>query len=292
MMRRAASPWLALLPMVVVVLVVYAGGLLWTSRVSLSSSATFPVGDFVGLAQYVRLSGNERWLVSVRNGAVFTATFVIAALLTGSVLAVVIDRKLRCEALLRGVFIYPYALSFVAAGLAWQWMLNPGLGLQQAVRNWGLESFTFDWIVDQRLAIFAIAVATVWQAAGLVMTIVLAGLRGIDESIWHAARVDGIATWRVYVRIVLPMLGPSFGTAFILLLTIAVKLFDPVVAMTQGGPGLASEVPAKFVMDHLFGRANLGLASAAAVSLTVMALALLAPFVWARRRAVTAREAR
>lgn len=288
MNRRAAGLGLALLPMAVVVLVVYVGGLLWSAGVSLSSSASFPVGDFVGLDQYARLFSNERWLVSLRNGAIFTSAFVTAALLAGTLLALAIDRRLRLEGALRSIFMYPYALSFVAAGLVWQWMLNPGLGLQKAVRDWGFATFTFDWIVDQRLAIFAIVVATVWQSAGLVMTIVLAGLRGVDDSLWHAARVDGIPAWRVYLRVVLPMLGASFGTAFILLLTIAVKLFDPVVAMTQGGPGLASEVPAKFVMDHLFGRANIGLASAAAVSLTVLALALLAPFFYARRRAVQA----
>lgn len=288
MRRRTASLALALVPMAVVVLVVYVGGLLWTAGVSLSSSSSFPVGEFVGLDQYVRLFGNERWLVSLRNGAVFTVTFVTATLVIGTVLALAIDRRLRLEGTLRSVFIYPYALSFVAAGLVWQWMLNPGLGLQKAVRDWGFPTFTFDWIVDQRLAIFAIVIATVWQSAGVVMTIVLSGLRAVDDSIWHATRLDGIPAWRVYLRVVLPMLGASFGTAFILLLTIAVKLFDPVVAMTQGGPGLASEVPAKFVMDHLFGRANIGLASAAAISLTALALALLAPFLYARHRVVRA----
>lgn len=288
MRLRRPSLWLALLPMTIVVVVGYAGGLLWTARISLSSSRTFPTGDFVGLAQYGRLFGNERWMLSLHNGTVFTLTFVAAALLIGILLAITIDRKLRGEGLFRGIFLYPYALSFVASGLVWQWMLNPGLGIQEAVRQWGFESFRFDWIVDQDRVIYAIVLATVWQAAGLVMAIVLAGLRGVDASIWHAARIDGIPPWRVYASIVIPMLGPTLSTAFILLLTIAVKLFDPVVAMTQGGPGLASEVPAKFIMEHLFGRANLALASAAAVSLMVSAFLLLAPFFWARRRATAA----
>lgn len=288
MSARSASPWLALAPMGLVALVGYLGGLLWTFRVSLSSSKALPVADFVGLAQYARLFGNERWLLSLQNGAAFTVTFVAAALAIGVLLAIAIDRQLRGEGVLRSVFLYPYALSFVAAGLVWQWLFNPDLGLQQVVRGWGFESFRFDWIVDQRLAIYAVVLASVWQVAGMVMAIVLAGLRGVDGAIWHAARIDGIPTWRTYVSIVLPMLAPALTTAFILLLTIAVKLFDPVVSMTQGGPGLASEVPAKFIMEHLFRRSNVALASAAAVSLMACGLAVLAPFFWARRHAAAA----
>lgn len=285
MSSRRATAWLALLPMLLVVVVGYAGGLAWTLRTSFSSSRTLPIDDFVGLRQYVRLFSNERWLLSLQHGAEFTLAFVGVALAIGVLLAITIDRKLRGEGLFRGVFLYPYALSFVASGLVWQWMLNPGLGIQHAARQWGFTSFRFDWIVDPERVMYAILIATVWQAAGLVMAVVLAGLRGVDSAIWHAARVDGVPTWRVYASIILPTLGPALSTAFILLLTIAVKLFDPVVAMTQGGPGLASEVPAKFIMEHLFGRANIALASAAAVSLMISALAVLAPFFWLRQRA-------
>jgi glucose/mannose transport system permease protein len=164
-------------------------------------------------------------------------------------------------------------------------MLNPELGLQSTVRSWGFAGFTFDWIVRQDAVMYAITIAAVWQACGLVMALMLAGLRGIDESLWMAARIDGIPPWRVYASIVLPMMGASFGTAFVLLAVGVVKVFDVVVAMTQGGPGLASEVPAKFIIDNLFGRANIGLASAASTVLLLTVLALLAPWLYARGRA-------
>jgi len=290
MKTRTAAPWVALLPMAVVVLVVYAGGFLWTTRVSLSSSASLPVADFVGFAQYARLFTTERWLASLRHGAQFTLLFVVLGMLIGVLLAIAMDRRLRGEVLLRAVFVYPYALSFVAAGLIWQWMFNPTLGLQAAIRALGFADFRLDWIVDPHRALYTILIATLWQSAGIVMAIVLSGLRSIDPTVWHAARVDGIPTWRVYLQVVFPMLAGTFSTAGILLLTIAIKLFDPVVAMTQGGPGLATEVPTKFIMEHLFVRANVGLASAAAVSLTVLAVAVLWPLVWIRRRAVRAGE--
>lgn len=279
---RKLVPWSALLPMALVVLVGYLGTALWTLRVSLSSSRTFPSDDFVGLAQYERLFDNERWLLSLQNLAVYGVLFIVACIAIGFLLAVFIDQKVRGEGLLRTIFLYPYAMSFVATGLVWQWVLNPGDGLQQAVRQMGWESFTFDWIVDQDKVIYTVVIASVWQASGLVMALMLAGLRGIDEEIWKAARLDGIPPWRVYISIVLPMMGSTVATVFVLLFTGVVKVFDAVVSMTQGGPGTASDVPAKFIMDHLFGRANLSLASAGSMVLLAMVLALVAPVLYAR----------
>jgi glucose/mannose transport system permease protein len=281
---RKLVPWSALLPMALVVLVGYLGTALWTLRVSLSSSRTFPNDDFVGLAQYERLFDNERWLLSLQNLAVYGVLFIVACIAIGFLLAVFIDQKVRGEGLLRTIFLYPYAMSFVATGLVWQWVLNPGDGLQQAVRQMGFESFTFDWIVDQDKVIYTVVIASVWQASGLVMALMLAGLRGIDEEIWKAARLDGIPPWRVYLSIVLPMMGSTVATVFVLLFTGVVKVFDAVVSMTQGGPGTASDVPAKFIMDHLFGRANLSLASAGSMVLLAMVLALVAPVLYARSR--------
>lgn len=289
-LRKQVIPWVALLPMTLVVIAGYVGTVLWSLKVSVSSSRTFPVDDFVGLAQYQRLLDNDRWLLSLQNLALYGVLFIVAALVIGFLLAVLIDQKVRGESLLRTIFLYPYAMSFVATGLVWQWMLNPEAGIQQAVRQLGYPDFRFDWIIDQEMVIYTIVIATVWQASGLVMALLLAGLRGIDDEIWKAARIDGIPAWRVYVSIVLPMLGPSVATAFVLLFTAVIKLFDSVVAMTQGGPGIASEVPTKFIMDHLFGRANIALASAGSIMMLLTVLVLVAPYLYARSRAGTSKE--
>lgn len=289
-LRRRWVPWGALLPMALTVLVGYLGTALWSLRVSLSSARTFPSGDFVGLAQYERLFDNDRWLQSLQNLAVYGVLFISACMVIGFVLAVFIDQKVRGEGVLRTIFLYPYAMSFVATGLVWQWVLNPGSGLQHAVRQLGFAGFTFDWIVDQDKVIYTIVIATVWQASGLVMALMLAGLRGIDEEIWKAARLDGIPAWRTYLSIVLPMLAPTVATVFVLLFTGVVKVFDSVVSMTQGGPGIASDVPAKFIMDHLFGRANIALASAGSIVLLLMVLVLVVPLLLVRwRRAAVGR---
>ena len=281
---RHTIAWTALLPMAITVLVAYLGTALWTLRISFTNSRTFPSDEYIGLAQYERLFGNQRWLLSLENLALYGVLFIVACMVIGFLLAVFIDQKVAGESGLRTIFLYPYAMSFVATGLVWQWMLNPGNGIQQAVRQMGWDDFTFDWIIDQDKVIYTIVIATVWQASGLVMALLLAGLRGIDEDIWKAARVDGIPTWRVYIAIVVPMLAPSIATVFVLLSTGVIKLFDAVASMTQGGPGTASEVPAKFIMDHLFGRANIALASAGSVVLLLTVIALLAPLLYLRKR--------
>ena len=281
---RQLITWTALLPMALTVLLAYLGTVLWSLKVSMSNSRTFPSDEFVGLAQYERLFNNDRWLLSLENLALYGVLFIVSCMVIGFLLAVFIDQKVSAEGALRTIFLYPYAMSFVATGLVWQWLLNPGNGIQQAVRQMGFEDFTFDWIIDQDKVMYTIVIATVWQASGLVMALLLAGLRGIDDEIWKAARIDGIPTWRVYVSIVLPMLGPSIATVLVLLSTAVIKLFDAVASMTQGGPGTASEVPAKFIMDHLFGRANIALASAGSIVLLLTVLALLAPLLYARSR--------
>ena len=288
--RWSLAAWIALIPMVVTVVFAYLGTMLWTARVSLSNSRTFPSNDFVGFTQYVRLFHNDRWLVSLQHIAVYGVCFIVACLVIGMLLAIFIDQRVMAEGVLRTVFLYPYAMSFVATGLVWQWILNPELGAQSLLHKMGFTYARFDWIVDQDFVIYTIVIATVWQASGLVMAVMLAGLRGIDDELWKAARIDGIPRWRVYVSIVIPMLGPSISTAFVLLFVAVVKLFDAVVAMTQGGPGTASEVPAKFIMDYLFGRANIGLASAASIVLLATVLAILAPFLYARSRSASRKE--
>jgi glucose/mannose transport system permease protein len=280
--RLAAAS--ALLPAFLVLAVVYIGSTGWTMWLSLTNSRMLPNNNFVGLRNYENLFANDRWLTSVSNLALFGVLMVLFSLALGFLLAVAIDQKVRAEDSLRSIFLYPYAMSFVVTGLVWQWMLNPTHGIQKLVRGWGFPDFVFDWIVQPETVIYCLVIAGVWHAAGLVMAIMLAGLRGVDEDIWKAARVDGLPTWRVYGSIVIPMLWASFATAGVLLSTSVVRLYDLSVAMTNGGPGIASEVPAKFVIDHLFERANVGLATAAATSMLIAVIAVVAPYMYWRSR--------
>jgi glucose/mannose transport system permease protein len=279
---RRLPAMLALVPAAIAVVVVYLGCMLWTVRLSFTSSKLLPTLDFVGLAQYERLFGNVRFLISIENVVIFGVLFLLGCLVLGFLLAAFIDQRVRAEGTLRTIYLYPHAMSFIVTGLVWQWFLNPTLGLQKLVQDAGWPSFTFDWLVNKEMVVYTLVIAAVWQFAGLIMAILLAGLRGVEEDLWKAARVDGIPTWRVYVSIVLPILRPMLVTSTVLLAIAVVKVYDLVVAMTNGGPGGASEMPAKFVMDHLFERANVGLAMACATVMLVTVITVLAPWLYSQ----------
>jgi glucose/mannose transport system permease protein len=278
----------ALLPTAFVVLLLFVGGTGWAALVSLTTSKMLANWNFTGFDQYVALFSNPRWLTSLLNMLIFGVCFISSSLVVGFLLAIFLDQKVKGESIFRTIYLYSYATSFIVAGLVWRWIFNPTLGLQDAVRDLGFETFTFDWIVDQRMAIFTIVIAAVWHGAGLVMVIALAGIRGVDEDIWKALKVDGIPAWRAYLFVILPTVRGSVVTAIVLMMIGVVRLYDVVVAMTNGGPGSATEVPAKFVVDNLFERQNIALATAASTSLLALMLCLIIPYLlWqrAKRRA-------
>lgn len=274
---------IALLPTACVVLFLFVGGTGWAALVSLTSSKMLANWNFVGFQQYATLFSNPRWLTSLANMVIFGLTYIGSTLVVGFLLAIFLDQRVKGESVFRTIFLYSYATSFIVVGLVWRWIFNPGMGIQDVVRDLGFASFTFDWIVNQRMAIFTIVIAAIWHGAGLVMVIALAGIRGVDAEIWKALKVDGVPAWRAYLHVILPTVRGSILTAAVLMMIGVVRLYDLVVAMTNGGPGSATEVPAKFIVDNLFERQNIGLATAASTSL----LAVIVPWLLlgnARRR--------
>ncbi|HMS96484.1 MAG: sugar ABC transporter permease [Tabrizicola sp.] len=280
---------LVISPFVLVAVFTFVLCVLWSAQLSFTSSKIFPAYDYVGFKQYARLFANERWILSFQNMLIFGACLISGALVIGFLLAVMIDQSVKWESFWRTVFLYPNALSFVVTGLAWQWLLNPSLGLPELVRHLGWSDFQLNLLGEEKTALYAVSIAAVWQASGLVMALCLAGLRGIDGEIWKATRIDGVPRWKTYLHIVIPMLGPIFFTAIVLLSLSVVKGFDLVVAMTNGGPGTATEVPAKFVIDHIQIRANVGLAMAGATVMLISVVAALAPWVYVQKRRKEAR---
>ncbi|MEL6679905.1 MAG: sugar ABC transporter permease, partial [Pseudomonadota bacterium] len=247
---------------------------------SFTNSRLLPKLDFVGLAQYDRLWGTRRWLVSIENLAIFGICSMVLTLVIGFTLAALLDRKIRFENTFRTIYLYPFALSFIVTGLAWQWILNPEFGIQSIVQSMGWTAFEFDPLYDRDIVIYGVLIAALWQGTGLIMCIMLAGLRGIDEDIWKAARVDGIPVWKTYVRIIIPMMRPVFITALVLIASGIIKVYDLVVAQTSGGPGIASEVPAKYVYDSMFKNQNLGQGFAASTMMLLSVVIILIPWAY------------
>lgn len=281
---RNMSSKLAAIPMVLVGLGVFVGGTIWTVVHSFTDSRLLPRLNWVGLDQYERLWSTRRWMVSIENLAVYGIVSLVLTMCLGFLLAALLDRKIRFENTFRTIFLYPFALSFIVTGLIWQWVLNPEFGIQSIVRDMGFPNFNFDPLYNPDLVIIGLLIAGLWQGTGLIMVIMLAGLRGIDEDIWKATRVDGIPVWKTYIVVIIPMMKPVFVTALVLVTSGIVKLYDLVVAMTSGGPGISSEVPAKFVYDTLFTRQNLGQGFAASTMMLVTVAIILIPWAYMQYR--------
>jgi len=275
---RNKTAKIAAIPMILTALVVFVGGTIWTIVYSFTKSGLLPKLKWYGLKQYDRLWSTTKWMVSIENLVIYGICMLILVFIIGFVLACLIDQKVRFENTFRSIILYPYALSFVVTGLVWQWILNPEFGLQNIVRDMGWESFAFDPLYNADIAIYGVLIAGLWQGSGLVMVLMLAGLRGIDQEVWKASRVDGIPAWKTYLLIVIPMMRPVFITTLVLVATGIVKLYDLIVAQTGGGPGIATEVPAKYVYDAMFQANNLGQGFAASTMMLVTVAIVVIPW--------------
>lgn len=277
-------PKLVVAPTFVLVGVGIYAFMIWTGVISFTSSSFLPVYEFVGFEQYAKLMVNDRWLTASVNLGIFGGLFILSCLLIGVLLAIFLDQKIRQEGAIRTIYLYPMALSMIVTGTVWKWILNPSLGLEKLMHDWGWTSFSFDWLVDSDMAIYTIVMAAVWQASGFVMALFLAGLRGVDSSIIRAARVDGASLPLIYWKIILPSLRPVFFSAVMVLAHIAIKSFDLVMAMTAGGPGYSTDLPAVFMYAHTFTRGQMGLGSASAMLMLGAILALLVPYLYSELR--------
>ncbi len=278
LLGRRANVWVVA-PSGLVLFVFVYGFTFWSFILSLTSSKTIPNYQFVGFAQYALPWSNDRWIESITNLAIFAAVFVGVSTAIGLVQAILIDQRIRYEGFIRTLYLYPMAISFIVTGTAWKWMLNPGLGLQRLVQSWGFAGFTFDWIINPDFAIYTLAIAAIWQSSGFAMAIFLAALRGVDDEIVKAARIDGASAIRIYRSVILPLLRPALFTTIIVQTATSLRCFDLMVAMTGGGPGFASDLPTNFFYQFAFGRNRLAFAAASGATIFVLVLAVMAPLI-------------
>ena len=277
-------PKMVLAPSFVAIMIFVYGFIAWTAWISFTKSRLMPKYELDGINQYERLFAAPRWDVAMNNLFIFGGLFIVISMLIGLALAIFLDQKIRAEGVLRTIYLYPMALSLIVTGTAWKWILNPGLGIQETVRGWGFESFTFDWIIRPDMAIYVIVLAAVWQASGFVMALFLAGLRSVDGEIIRAAQVDGIPTHRIYSAIIIPTMAPIFLSAFIVLAHLAIKAFDLVIALTGGGPGYATDLPATYMYAMAFSRGDLGQAASSAMIMMMVIFAIVVPYLYSELR--------
>ncbi|MGH6762224.1 MAG: carbohydrate ABC transporter permease [Phyllobacterium sp.] len=281
---RDGLPKLVLAPSFAVILLFVYGFIIWTLYLSFTKSRLLPVYQWAGFDAYVRLWSQPNWYMALKNLAIFGTLYIGICIAIGLFIAILMDQRIRGEGVLRPIFLYPMALSFVVTGTAWKWFLNPGLGLEKTMHNLGWESFKFDWLVNTDMAIYTVVIAGVWQASGFVMAMFLAGLRGIDNEIVRAAQIDGASSFAIYRRIIIPMLRPAFLSAFIVLAHMAIKSYDLVIALTGGGPGNATELPSTFMYSYTFTRSQMAVGSASAVMMLMGITAIIVPYLYSELR--------
>lgn len=277
-------PKLVLSPSLAMALVFVYGFILFTVYLSFTDSRILPSFGWVGFENYSKLFRLRHWEIAVTNMGVFAILYMLICTAIGLALAIFFDQKIRGEGILRPIYLYPMALSFIVTGTAWKWMLDPGIGLENTMHALGWESFAFDWIKNRNFAIYTVVLAAVWQTSGFVMAMFLAGLRGIDNEILKAAQIDGASNWNLYRRIIIPQLRPAFLSAFVILAHLAIKTFDLVIALTGGGPGRATELPATFMYSYTFTRNQMGIGAASATIMLMTIAAIMIPYLYSELR--------
>ncbi len=280
-------PKIVLAPSLVAVLVFVYGFIAFTFVLSFTDSKMLPNFDWVGWRNYVTLFQLSHWTTAVQNLAIFASLYILICTAIGLTLAIFLDQRIRGEGVLRPIYLYPMALSFIVTGTAWKWIMDPGIGLENTMHLWGWDSFSFGWIKDGDYAIYCVVIAAVWQTSGFVMAMFLAGLRGIDNEILKAAQIDGASNWQLYRRIVIPLLRPAFLSAFVILSHLAIKSYDLVIALTGGGPGRATELPATFMYSYTFTRNQMGIGATSAVIMLMTIAAIMVPYLYAELREKT-----
>jgi glucose/mannose transport system permease protein len=281
---QAWLPRLVLSPSFGVILLFVYGFILWTIYLSFTRSRLLPIYELAGFDAYERLWSQPNWWKAIENLAIFGTLYIGICIALGLFLAILLDQKIRGEGVLRPIYLYPMALSFIVTGTAWKWFLNPGLGLEKTMHEWGFAGFKFDWLVNTDMAIYTVVIAGVWQASGFCMAMFLAGLRGIDGEIMKAAQIDGAGTVALYRRIVIPLLRPIFLSAFIVLAHMAIKSYDLVIALTGGGPGNATELPSTFMYSYTFTRNQMAVGAASAVIMLMTICAIIVPYLYSELR--------
>jgi glucose/mannose transport system permease protein len=277
-------PKMVLAPSFIAILLFVYGFIAWTAYISFTRSRLLPKYEIEGVIQYDRLFQSPRWDVAMSNLAIFGILFIVISMALGLLLAILLDQKIRTEGALRTIYLYPMALSFIVTGTAWKWILNPGLGIESVIQGMGWESFKFDWLTNPDMAIYTVVIAGVWQASGFVMALFLAGLRSVDQEIIRAAMVDGVSTPRIYRSIIIPSMAPIFMSAFIVLSHLAIKSFDLVIALTGGGPGYATDLPATYMYAMAFSRGDLGQAASSATVMMMVVMAIIVPYLYSELR--------
>ena len=279
--REARLGWAMVLPAVGTILLIALFPLAWTVWESLHlHDLRMPwLGrPFIGLDNYLEALGDQRFREALVHTLLFTLASVTLELTLGCVLALAMNRAFRGRGLVRAAILVPWAIPTVVAALIWRFMFDGDSGIVNAA----LASLGVDppiWFVDQLAAWVPVVLGDVWKETPFVALLLLAGLQGIDASLYEAARIDGASAWRQFRYITLPLLKPALLVALIFRTRDAFRVFDLVYVMTGGGPGTATEPIALYTFTSLLQNLRFGYGSALSVLVFLVAFLLALGYI-------------
>jgi glucose/mannose transport system permease protein len=283
--RRFGPGFLLVLPSIVLIGIFVYGLIGWNVKVSLSDWRDVRETTAFSTAAYSELfppDTDPAWTEAVKHVLLFTGAFMIGTLLIGATIALLLDKGVRGEGFFRAVYLFPMAVSFIAAGVVWRWLMNPapgdrGTGLNLLFDKLGLEFLANEWYLAPDWGATALALPAIWALSGYVMALYLAGFRGVPEELREAARMDGASEWRVYRHVVFPHLTPVTLSALIILGHISIKVFDLIVAI--GGKQFITQTPAVYMWILIFDARDYAKGAAIATLLLVGISFLVIPYM-------------
>jgi glucose/mannose transport system permease protein len=288
---RRRAPWLrsdtalaviVLLPSIIAVAVFIYGFILWTGYIS-TVKWNSPIEDytFVGLKNWIQLVGMERFRWDLRNLVLYALAFMSQCIVFGFLIAVLLNQKIKGEAVFRTIVIFPFAVSGVVTGVAWRWLMQPTTGINLILQRIGFANFSFQWNANPQWGILAISLAAAWQFTGYIMALYLAGLRGISDEVREAAVVDGASTYRLYRHIIIPLLMPVTFTALVLTGMGSIRVFD--LVMILAGPAFSTDTLAFHMYQATFGMYRWSLGAALGFLMIFLSLFLVVPYLRSMR---------
>ena len=234
-----------------------------------------PMVDFVGLRNYVSVLTNEVFTDAVVHNLIIVVGSILLQLPLGLAIALLLNRKMWGQGLLRTIIFVPYVLAEVIAGVVWFQLLQPKYGVIDAMLDAvGLSGPEQGFLGTPEYALWTVIVVLTWKYLGLAVILFLAGLQGVPEELYEASQIDGASWWQTQRKITLPLLGPTIRTWAFLSMIGSLQLFDMVWILTQGGPANATTTMATFLITEGTKRQNYGIAAAASVILFIVALVL------------------
>jgi len=275
-------PWLFLAPAVLIYSVIVIYPMLYSAYLSLFRwDGISPTKVFVGLENYVILfTQNDVFWIALKNNAIWLVAALLLPTSIGLGLALLLNTRFRGSHIFRSIFYFPAVLSLAVVGLIWTWIYQPDLGLlNQMLVALGLKAFTRNWLSDPQIAIYPVIVAATWNAVGLPMLLYLAGLQTIPEELHEAAKVEGAGPIRRFLYVTFPLLRET--TLIVLAITAinALKAYDIVYAMTNGGPANKTQLLSTWMYFLTYNYNQVGLGTAIAVVLFLLTMIFAIPYI-------------